>query len=310
MVVLGIGVKPEVRLAQDAGLAIGSTGGILVNDYLQTSNPSIYAAGDAIQVKDIITQDNTLLPMAGPANRQGWIVANNIAGRTISYSGVQGTAIVKVMNIVAASTGKNEKTLRQIGQEFQVCHIIPSSHASYYPGATDITIKLLFAPASGKIFGAQIVGSEGVDKRIDVLATAIRAGMTVFDLQELELAYAPPFSSAKDPINMVGYAAANIVNHDVEVIQWDEALTKMDEGAFLLDLRTIKELKEGTVEGSTNIPLDEIREHLAEIPQNREILVYCRSGLRSYVGCRILCQLGYHVKNIDGGYLLYQNIKD
>jgi len=310
MVVLGIGVKPEVSLAQEAGLVIGATGGILVNDYLQTSDPSIYAAGDAIQVKDYITEGETLLPMAGPANRQGWIAANNIAGRSIKYSGVQGTAIVKIMKLAAAVTGKNEKNLQRLGWDYQVCHIVSSSHASYYPGATDMTIKVLFDFLSGQILGGQIVGYEGVDKRIDVLATAIRAKMTVFDLQELELAYAPPFSSAKDPINMVGYAAGNIINKDIETIQWDKALKKVEEGAFLLDLRTPAEVKAGRVKGSTNIPLDEIRDHLAEIPQNHELLVYCRSGLRSYIGCRILSQLGYKVKNIDGGYLLYPNAKD
>ncbi len=310
MVVLGIGVKPENSLARDAGLALGSTGGILVNDYLQTSNPSIYAAGDAIQVKDYITKAETLLPMAGPANRQGWIVANNIAGRSIKYSGVQGTAIVKIMNLVAAVTGKNEKSLQQLGLDYRVCHIIPSSHATYYPGATDMTIKVLFDSVSGKIWGAQIIGIDGVDKRIDLLAAAIRAEMTVFDLQELELAYAPPFSSAKDPINMLGYAAANIVNQDVEVIQWDKVRNKLEQGAVLVDVRASSELKAGIVEGSVNIPVDELRQNLDRIPQDREVLVYCRSGLRSYVGCRILKQLGYKATNIDGGYLMYKNYEN
>lgn len=308
MVVLGIGVKPEISLAQNAGLAIGATGGILVNDYLQTSDPSVYAAGDAIQVKDRITEGSTLLPMAGPANRQGWIVANNIAGRSIKYSGVQGTAIVKIMKLAAAVTGKNEKDLQKLGWDYKVCHVIPSSHATYYPGATDMTIKALFDPASGKLLGAQIIGYDGVDKRIDVLATAIRAKMTVFDLQELELAYAPPFSSAKDPINMVGYTAANIVNRDVEVITWDVAMKKAKEGSFLVDLRTAAEIKkDGTVEEAIIIPVDEIRQKLDEIPRDYEVLLYCRSGLRSYVGYRILKQLGYNVLNIDGGYLMHKN---
>ena len=306
LAVLGIGVKPEVTLAREAGLNIGSTGGIMVDDHLRTSDPFIYAAGDAIQVKDYITGEDTLLPMAGPANRQGWVVANNIAGRPIKYSGVQGTAIIKMMNMVAAVTGKNEKTLKSLGWDYYTCHIVPSSHATYYPRATDLTIKILFNPESGKLFGAQIVGYEGVDKRIDVLATAIKAGMTVFDLQELELAYAPPFSSAKDPINMAGYAAGNIVNQDLEVIQWEEVPTLVDEGAFLLDARMPAELKAGKVEGSYNIPVDDVRQHLEEVPRDREVLVYCRSGLRSYVVCRVLSQLGYKVKNIDGGYLLYQ----
>lgn len=308
MVVLGIGVKPEISLAQKSGLAIGSTGGILVNDYLQTSDPSIYAAGDAIQVTDHITKGSTLLPMAGPANRQGWIVANNIAGRSIKYSGIQGTAIVKVMKLVAAVTGKNEKDLQKLGWNYAVCHVIPNSHAAYYPGATDMTIKALFDPESGLVLGAQIIGYDGVDKRIDVLATAIRAKMTVFDLQELELAYAPPFSSAKDPVNMLGYASANIVNQNVEVVQWDVAVEKVKAGAALVDLRTAAEIKkDGMVEGAFIIPVDELRQKLDEIPKDREVLLYCRSGLRSYVGYRILKQLGYHVTNIDGGYLMYKH---
>jgi len=306
LVVLGIGVKPEVTLAREAGLSIGSTGGILVDAHLRTSDPFIYAAGDAIQVKDYISGEASLLPLAGPANRQGWVAANNIAGRPIEYNGAQGTAILKIMDMAAAVTGKNEKTLKRLGWDYQTCHIVPSSHATYYPGATDLTMKILFDPKSGKLLGAQIVGFESVDKRIDVLATAIRAGMTVFDLQELELAYAPPFSSAKDPINMIGYAAGNIVNGDLDVIQWEEVPEMVAGGAFLLDARMPGEVKAGKVEGSVNIPVDEVRQHLEEIPRDREVLVYCRSGLRSYVACRVLSQLGYKVKNIDGGYLLHR----
>ncbi|MEA4926580.1 MAG: FAD-dependent oxidoreductase [Syntrophomonadaceae bacterium] len=306
LVILGIGVKPEARLAQDAGLAIGSTGGILVNEYLQTSDPCIYAAGDAVQIKDLITGLDTLLPLASPANRQGWLVANNLCGRPLKYKGAQGTAIVKIMDMTAATTGKNEKTLRKLGIPYQACHGLPNAHALYYPGSSVMTIKLLFAPEDGKILGAQIIGRDMVDKRIDVIATAIRAGMTVFDLQELELAYAPPFSSAKDPVNLLAYAAANIINGDVSVIHWIDVPGHVKQGAFLIDARTASEFAHGAVENAYNIPVDEIRDRLSEIPKDREILVYCGQGLRSYIVNRILRQKGYDVKNISGGYGLYQ----
>jgi len=307
MVILGIGVKPEVWLAQEAGLAIGSTGGILVDEYMRTSDSCIYAAGDAVQVKDFVTGLDSLLPLASPANRQGWLIANNLCGRPTKYSGAQGTAIVKVMDMTVATTGKNEKTLRKLGVSFQSCHALPNSHAIYYPGSSVMTAKLLFDPQDGKILGAQIVGRDGVDKRIDVLATAIRAGMTVFDLQELELAYAPPFSSAKDPVNMLAYAASNIVNGDVIVIHWQDVPDQLSKGAFLIDARTANEFGHGSVEGAYNIPVDEVRDRLSEIPKDQEILVYCGQGLRSYIVTRILKQKGYdNVKNISGGYGLYQ----
>lgn len=306
MVVIGIGVKPEVWLAKEAGLSIGSTGGILVNEYLQTSDSSIYAAGDAIQIKDFITGLDSLLPLASPANRQGWIIANNLCENPIKYSGAQGTAIVKVMDLTVAVTGKNEKTLRKLDIPFQACHALPNSHALYYPGSSVMTAKLLFDPEDGKILGAQIVGRDGVDKRIDVIATAIRAGMTVFDLQELELAYAPPFSSAKDPVNMLGYTAANIVRKNIRVIHWPEVPQLVKQGAFLIDARTAQEFSHGAVEGAYNIPVDQVRDRLNEIPRDKEILVYCGQGLRSYIAARILLQKGYKVKNISGGYGLYQ----
>ncbi|MGI5920976.1 MAG: FAD-dependent oxidoreductase [Syntrophomonadaceae bacterium] len=310
MVIIGIGVRPEVWLAEEAGLKIGSTGGIMVNEYLQTSDSSIYAAGDAIQIKDFQTGEDTLIPLAGPANRQGWIVANNIAGHRIKYAGSQGTGIVKVLRMTAAFTGKNEKQLRKLGWEYQACHIHPNSHAVYYPGATPMTIKLLFTPDEGKVLGAQIVGYDGVDKRIDTLAQAIRTGLTVFDLQEMELAYAPPYSSAKDPVNMVAYAAANIVNKDVEVVHWYEVADKVKSGAFLIDVRTRAEVERGMVDGAYNIPVDDIRERMAEIPRDKEILLYCQVGLRSYIANRILRQHGYNTKNISGGYKLYSAIKN
>ncbi len=310
MVVMGIGVRPEAWLAQEAGLAIGSTGGILVNEYLQTSDPCVYAAGDAVQIKDYPSGQDTLVPLAGPANRQGWIVANNICGRAIKYPGSQGTGIAKVMDMVVATTGKNEKKLKAMGIEYIACHAHPNSHATYYPGATQMSMKLLFAPGNGKVLGAQIVGFDGVDKRIDVIATAIRAGMTVFDLQELELAYAPPFSSAKDPVNMIAYVAGNILKHDIEVVYWPEVEERVKAGAFLIDVRTVPETGKGMVAEANHIPLDEIREHLDEIPHDREILLHCQVGLRSYIATRILRQHGFNAKNISGGYMLYDAWKN
>ncbi|NLU49869.1 MAG: FAD-dependent oxidoreductase [Syntrophomonadaceae bacterium] len=310
MVVLATGVKPEVWLAEEAGLALGSTGGILVDEYLRTSDPFIYAVGDAIQVKDFVTGRDVLVPLAGPANRQGRLAADNIAGRNVRYKGAQGTAIVKVIDLVVAVTGNNEKNLRKLGWDYLVCHTHPAPHATYYPGGTQMTAKLLFTPEEGKVLGAQIVGYEGVDKRIDVLATAIRAGMTVFDLQDLELAYAPPFSSAKDPVNMLGYTAANIIQKDVEVVYWDEVPRMVADGAFLLDVRTPREVETGAVENAYNIPVDDIRDRLEEIPRDREVLAYCQVGIRSYIANRILRQQGFRVKNISGGYKSYQGFKE
>jgi NADPH-dependent 2,4-dienoyl-CoA reductase/sulfur reductase-like enzyme/rhodanese-related sulfurtransferase len=308
MVILGIGVRPEVWLAEQAGLALGSTGGILVDETLRTSDPNIYAAGDAIQVKDYQSGKDALVPLAGPANRQGWIVANNIAGRRLKYTGSQGTGIVKVMDMAIAITGKNEKHLQQLGWDYMACHVHPSSHATYYPGASQMSIKLLFTPQEGKILGAQIVGYHGVDKRIDVLATAIHAGLSVFDLQELELAYAPPFSSAKDPVNMVAYVAANMILQDVEVVYWHEVADKVAAGAFLIDVRTPDEVRQGMVDGAHHISVDDIRENLDKIPKDKEIISYCQVGLRSYIATRILRQQGFNAKNISGGYKLYSAI--
>jgi NADPH-dependent 2,4-dienoyl-CoA reductase/sulfur reductase-like enzyme/rhodanese-related sulfurtransferase len=306
MVVLGIGVRPEVGLAQEAGLALGSTGGILVDEYLRTSDPFIYAVGDAIQVRDFVTGRDVLVPLAGPANRQGRLVADNIAGYPTRYGEVQGTAIVKILDMAAAVTGSNEKSLTREGRDFLTCHLHPSSHAAYYPGSTQMSMKLLFTPGEGKVLGAQIVGYNGVDKRIDVLATAIRAGMTVFDLQELELAYAPPFGSAKDPVNLAGYVASNMLKGDVEMAYWPEVPEFVAAGAVLLDVRTSREFSRGAVEGARHVPVDNLREHLELIPRDKEILVYCRTGLRSYIAARILSQHGYRCKNISGGYELYR----
>ncbi|MEQ8200579.1 MAG: FAD-dependent oxidoreductase [Syntrophomonadaceae bacterium] len=309
MVVLGIGVRPETGLARQAGLALGSTGGIQVDEYLRTSDPFIYAAGDAIQVRDFVTGRDALVPMASPANRQGRMVADNICGRAIKYNGAQGTGIVKIIDLVCAVTGANAKVLKRQNIDFKSCIIHPFPHATYYPGGTQMTLKLLFTPDTGKVLGAQIVGYEGVDKRIDVVATAIRAGMTVFDLQELELAYAPPFSSAKDPVNMAAYTAGNIINGDVEAVDWLDVPELKEKGVFLLDVRTESEVERGPIEGAINIPLDELRSRLDEIPQDTVVAASCHVGLRSYIATRLLRQHGKNVKNISGGYKLYQTLK-
>ena len=309
MVVLGIGVRPETSLARQAGLALGSTGGILVDEYLRTSDPFIYAAGDAIQVRDFVTGRDALVPMASPANRQGRMIADNICGRAMKYNGAQGTGIVKIMDLVCAVTGANAKILKRMNMDFKSCIIHPFPHATYYPGGTQMTLKLLFTPDTGKVLGAQIVGYEGVDKRIDVVATAIRAGMTVFGLQELELAYAPPFSSAKDPVDMAAYAAGNIINGDVEAVDWLDIAELQQKGVMLLDVRTEREVEKNPIEGAVNIPLDELRDRLDEIPQDTLVAASCHVGLRSYVATRIIRQHGKNVRNISGGYKLYQVLK-
>lgn len=310
LVVLAIGVKPEVKLAKEAGLEIGKRGGIRVNEKLQTSDPYIFAIGDAIEVKDFVTGQYTLIPLAGPANKQGRIVADVIAGRDAKYEGTQGTAIVKIFDCVAASTGANEKTLKRLGIPHAVSFTHPGSHAGYYPGSTTMSIKLIFDPETGKVLGAQIVGKEGVDKRIDVIASAIRRGDTVFDLQELELAYAPPFSSAKDPVNMAGYVAGNIITGDMPVIQWHEIENLDRQNTVILDVRTKAEYELGHIEGSVNIPVDELRTRLSEIPRDKEIVVYCQVGLRAYIATRILMQNGYKVKNLSGGWKTYKAAMD
>lgn len=310
IVIMGAGVKPEVGLAQEAGLALGATGGILVNEYLQTSDPFIFAAGDAIQIKDWVTGAEILVPLAGPANRQGWIVANNICGRKIKYNGAQGTSIVKIIDMVAGGTGQNEKQLKRKNIDYLFCHAHPFSHATYYPGSTQMTIKLLFTPGEGKILGAQVVGYDNVDKTIDVLATAIRAGMNVYDLLELELAYAPPFSSAKSPPNMIGYVAANILDGSIDCVPWGEVPDLLEKGTFLIDVRMPKEVEKGSVDGAHNIPVDNLRERLEEVPRDQAVAVFCQVGLRSYIANRILQQKGIKVKNISGGYRLYQSLKN
>lgn len=305
LIILAIGVAPENNLAKAAGLELGDKGGIKVNEYLQTSDPSIYALGDAIEVKDYINGTPAMVPLAWPANRQAHIVAHSINGRDIKYPGTMGTSIVKIFDLTAALTGNNEKTLRRLSVPFEAVHIHPLSHAGYYPGASQIAIKLLFDKETGKIFGAQAVGEDGADKRIDVIATAIKGGLTVHDLQELELAYAPPFSSAKDPVNMAGYVASNIVDGMIETVHWDEIDDIIKKGGYLLDVRTVKEFENSHIEGAVNIDLDQLRERLAEIPEDKTIHINCQVGLRGYLASRILQQNGFKVKNLTGGYKTY-----
>lgn len=306
MVMISIGVTPENDLAKKADLTVGLTGGIVVDTHMRTSDQFIFAVGDAIQVKHFITGQEVLAPLAAPAGRQARVAADNIVGRFSEFNGVQGTAIAKVLGVVAAVTGVNEKTLKNLETECLSCHLHPHSNATYYPGAEGMALKLIFTPGEGKILGAQIVGGKGVDKRIDVIATAIRAGMTVYDLQELELAYAPPFSSAKDPVNMAGYVAGNILNSDNPIFYWHEVKSINPEETILLDVRTEKEVKEGMLPGAINIPLDQLRRRIGELPKEKKIYVYCRVGLRGYTAVRILKQRGFtRVRNLSGGFLTY-----
>jgi NADPH-dependent 2,4-dienoyl-CoA reductase/sulfur reductase-like enzyme/peroxiredoxin family protein/TusA-related sulfurtransferase/rhodanese-related sulfurtransferase len=305
LAILAIGVKPETALAESAQLKLGTTGGIKVNAQMQTSDPSIYAIGDAIEVIDHSTQAPALIPLAGPANRQGRIAADHIFGRDSSYKNTQGTAICKVFNLAIGMTGLNEKTAKRNNIAYEKIYVHPASHATYYPGAHPISLKMLFDPTTGKILGAQAVGADGIDKRIDVLAVAIRAGLTVYDLEEMELSYAPPFGSAKDVINYAGFTAANILRGDATYFHVPEAdaPTEMQQ---LLDVRTPDELLGGTIPGARNIPLNTLRDELQQLSKEREYLVFCQVGLRGYLACRILSQNGYRCKNLIGGYKTYR----
>lgn len=306
MVVFGAGARPEVTLAQQAGLTLGVTGAIQVDEHLRTSDSFIYAIGDAIEVKTYVGGVPAFIPLAGPANKQGRMAADIICGRQVSYEGTLGTSIAKVFDLAVATTGLNEKMLQRIGRKYEVSYTHPAAYATYYPGGTQMAMKLIFDPDDGLVLGAQIVGTKGVDKRIDVLAASIRTGQTVFDLQKLELAYAPPFSSAKDPVNMAGYVAGNIVNRDVEVVQWHQLDSLRSQGAFIIDVRTPAEIRMGAIEGAVNIQVDDLRDELERIPKDKTIVLYCRVGLRAYIGARILMQQGYSsVKNLSGGWLTY-----
>ncbi|WP_432463974.1 MULTISPECIES: FAD-dependent oxidoreductase [unclassified Agarivorans] len=302
LLIMAIGVKPETSLAKLAGLELGKLGGIQVNSQLQTSDPSIYAVGDAIEDPEFVTGDAALIPLAGPANRQGRMVANNIFGANEHYQRSQGTAICKVFDLAVASTGLNEKNLQAKGLEYQKVYLHAASHAGYYPGAQPINLKLLFHPQSGLIYGAQAIGKEGVDKRIDILAVAQRAGMTVFDLQHLELTYAPPFGSAKDIINQAGFVAANSIEGHTHLCHSAE-INQASEQQLILDVRNPNELEQlGRIPGAINIPVDQLRERIDELPKDKEILIYCMVGLRGNVAYRQLANLGFKAKNLTGGY--------
>ncbi|KAE8177514.1 CoA-disulfide reductase [Photobacterium carnosum] len=306
ILIMAIGVSPETQLAKDAGLEIGLVGGIKTNAQMQTSDPAIFAVGDAIEETDFVTQQQTVVPLAGPANRQGRIAANNMLGRHDSYQGTQGTSICKVFDLAIAATGKNEKQLKRDGINFEKVYVHTASHASYYPGAETVSFKMLFDPITGKILGAQAVGKDGIDKRIDIMSVAQRAGMTVDQLQHIELTYAPPFGSAKDVINQAAFVANNIINGDATPIHFDE-IDNLTENQILLDVRNPGELStQGYIGNAINIPVDELRHRMHELPKDKEIVVYCQVGLRGNVAYRQLVNNGFKARNLIGGYRTYQ----
>lgn len=309
LTILSVGVRPENTLAQQAGLATGLGGGIVVDETYQTSAPDIYAVGDAIVVKQQVSGEDALISLASPANRQGRQVADVIAGLARTNRGSIGTAIVRVFDLAAASTGLSERVVKQLGLNYQVVHVSGKDHAGYYPGASDVTLKLVFEPKTGKIYGAQGVGAKGVDKRIDILATAIKGGLTIFDLPELEFTYAPPFGSAKDPINMLGYAAINLAEGISDSIQWYQLKEEQKNGSQLLDVRNPGELANGCFPGAINLPLNQLRERISELDSTKNYVVSCHSGLRSYVAERLLKQKGFNVKNLGGAFALYKTVR-
>ena len=306
LVILAIGVKPDTSLAKNAGLLIGSRNGIKVDEFNRTSNPDIYAIGDVAEKTDALDGEATLVPLANLANRHGRVVADHINGRTVRPVKTIGTAIVKVFDLMIATTGWNEKRLKVSGRSYTSIHSHPNSHAGYYPDAKQMTLKLIFDPQSGEILGAQGVGIEGVDKRIDVIATAIRGDITAPELADLELAYAPPFGSAKDPVNMLGYMAENVISGLIETAQWNQIDEFRDKGFELIDVRTEGEFERGSIPGAINIPVDEIRERQSEIA-NKNLLVTCQVGQRGHTASLLLKELGFNAVNLDGGYLLWSN---
>ena len=307
IVILAIGVRPETSLAKAAGLELGARGGIRVDERMRTNDPNIWAVGDAVEVKDVVTGEWALIPLAGPANRQGRIAADVICGRDSKFRGVQGTAICGVFDLAVASTGASEKSLLRAGiTDYDKVYLHPAHHVGYYPGAKPISLKLLFRKSDGRILGAQAVGEEAVDRRIDVIATAIQFGGTVFDLEESELCYAPQFGAAKDPVNFAGMIAANSLRGDQPLADWKQLLP---DAALLVDVRDPDEFHEGHIAGAINLPLNELRERLGELPRNRELWLYCRVGQRGYYAARLLMQHGFKVKNLSGGYLTYDLIE-
>ena len=309
MVVLAIGVVPDTALAKEAGLKLGLKDSIVVNDRMETSSPDIYAGGDAVQIKHYVTGEDTLISLAGPANKQGRIIADNICGGDSRYSGSQGSCVVKVFDMTAASTGLNETNAKKFGLDVDTVILSPMSHAGYYPGGKVMTVKVVFEKETYRLIGAQIVGYDGVDKRIDVLATAIHAGMRATELKDLELAYAPPYSSAKDPVNMAGFMIDNIANGTLK--QWhlsDAEQLPKDGSVTLLDTRTVGEYGRGHIEGFRNIPVDELRERIGEVEKGKTVYVICQSGLRSYIACRILEGNGFEAYNFSGGFRFYDAV--
>ena len=306
LVILAIGVKPDTSLAKNAGLLIGSRNGIKVDEFNRTSNPDIYAIGDVAEKTDALDGEATLVPLANLANRHGRVVADHINGRTVRPVKTIGTAIVKVFDLMIATTGWNEKRLKAAGRSYKTIHSHPNSHAGYYPDAKQMTLKLIFEPKTGEILGAQGVGIEGVDKRIDVIATAIRGDITAPELADLELAYAPPFGSAKDPVNMLGYMAENVISGLIETAQWSQIEEFRDKGYELIDVRTEAEFDRGTIPGAINMPVDSIRERKSELT-NKNLLVTCQVGQRGHTASLLLKELGFNAVNLDGGYLLWSN---
>ncbi len=307
MVILSIGVKPDIKLAKEAGIKIGDKNGIAVNDYLQTSDENIYAVGDAVETINLVTGKPGIFPLAGPANKQGRIAADNIIkGNKHKYRGTMGTAIAKVFDLAVGVTGAAEKMLKSENIPYQALIIHPSSHASYYPGNLQFSLKLVFSPEDGRLFGAQAVGFEGVDKRIDVISTAIMNHNTIYDLEEIEHSYAPPYSSAKDPVNMAGFAAENALTGKVKIIYWNQIDGLNRSEYFILDVRTPEEYRMGTIKDAVNIPVESLRERIKELPKDKNIAVFCRVGQRGYIAARILTQKGFEdVYNLTGGYLTY-----
>ena len=309
LVILSVGVRPETTLAKACGIAVNNRGSIIVNSHMQTSFTDIYAVGDAIEVRDFISDSPAFVPLAGPANKQGRIAADNIAGLDSTYTGTQGSAILKLFDMTVATTGLNERRAQAEGIDYDKIYTYSASHASYYPNGKQMSMKVLWDKQTLKILGAQIVGFDGVDKRMDVLATAIRFGAKVTDLKYLELCYAPPFSSAKDPVNMVGFVAENAINGTVKQVFWHDVENLPRDGSvFLLDVRTKSETTRGMIEGAVNIPLDTLRENLDKLPKDKPIYVNCHSGQRSYIACRILTANGFDCYNLAGGWRLYESV--
>jgi NADPH-dependent 2,4-dienoyl-CoA reductase/sulfur reductase-like enzyme/rhodanese-related sulfurtransferase len=311
LVILALGVRPEIKIAEAAGLEIGQRGGIRVDKHMRTSDEKIWAVGDAVEVKDVVTGQWGVIPLAGPANRQGRIAADVIMGRNAEFRGVQGTSVVGIMGLVVAFTGATEKTLRSMGiwdqpASFEKIYLHPGHHVAYYPGASPINLKLIFSREDGRVVGAQAIGREGVEKRIDVISMAIQKNATVFDLEEAELCYAPQFGSAKDPVNIAGMIAANVLRGDAPIVHWDE-LDK--EPVFMLDVRDPSEYRQDHIKGAVNIPLNELRDRMGEVPKDQEVWTYCFVGQRSYYASRALSQYGYHIKNLSGGFKTFSMMK-